>query len=99
MSSTYHNCFIVNGYSGYDLPQLLRFRDQLYEIILTKDVDAFVAFLKQNNVDLVQFNTTFLIPELQEPGLNLIVKLKQSPNVILLENTTFLIKRSELNSR
>lgn len=92
LSSTYHNCFIVNGYSGFDLPELLRFRDQLYTIIQNEDTDAFLALIKENNIDIVKFNTEFFIEELKIPGRKLIEDLQKNPRVVLLDNTTFLIK-------
>lgn len=91
LSSTYHQCLWVNGYSGYDLPELLAFRDRLNKIIENEDANAFLAYLKERNINLVKFNTTFFIEELKKPGSVLIENLKLDPRVTLLENTTFLI--------
>lgn len=92
LSSTYHNCYIVNGYSGYDLPELLRFRDQLYLTIQSNDTSAFLSLINEHNIDIVKFNMGFFIEELKIPGRRLIEDLVQLPNVTLLDNTTFLIR-------
>jgi hypothetical protein len=56
LASSYHNCYLINGYSGYDLPSLLKFKDDFYQTLATKNSDKLVSFLKQNKVDILQVN-------------------------------------------
>jgi hypothetical protein len=62
LASSYHNCYLINGYSGYDLPSLLKFRDDFYQALATKNSEDLISFLKQNNVDIIQINRERLDP-------------------------------------
>lgn len=56
LASSYHNCYLINGYSGYDLPSLLKFKDDFYQILSTKNSDKLLLFLRQNKIDILQVN-------------------------------------------
>ena len=56
LASSYHNCYLINGYSGYDLPSLLKFKDDFYQVLATRNSNKFISFLKQNKIDIIQIN-------------------------------------------
>lgn len=93
LASTYHNCLMVNGYSGYDMPEIAKLRDRIYLTIKNADPDAFLSILDESNIDIVKFNTSLLLEELREPSSELFAKLLENPRIQLLENTTFFIKK------
>lgn len=93
MSSTFHKCKLINGYSGYDMPELYVFRDRLNFLIDHNDTADFTEELKKNNIDIVKINQQYLLNELKIPVLLLIEDLKKSPNFQQIGETTFLLKR------
>jgi hypothetical protein len=91
LSSTYHGCYLANGYSGYDMPSIQLLSSKLNADISTENSQQFINDIRNHSVDIVKINTEFFIEELKIPGRKLIEDLQQMPNVTLLENTTFLI--------
>ncbi len=92
LSSTYHNCLMINGYSGYDLPQLFDFKDKINAAILKKDTQAFLKLLKENNVDIVEFNPDLFIKELKEPGSEFIKNLTNEQGLTMISGNLFLLQ-------
>lgn len=56
MSSTYHNCYLFNGYSGYDLPSITQLSEKINLAIDNGNTDEFVNLMKENKIDLIKFN-------------------------------------------
>lgn len=72
LSSTYHNCYLVNGYSGYDLPENFELGNLLKDYIVNQDIKNFLAELRNRNIDYVRFNRYYFLEELK-PSTNIFV--------------------------
>lgn len=94
ISSTYHNCLLVNGYSGYDLPQIFELKDKINDAIAKKDTQLFLKLIKENNIDIVQFNPNFFIKELKIPGNEFIEILSKEKQLTKIDakGTIFISK-------
>ena len=92
LSSTYHGCNLLNGYSGYDLPAIFDLRDKLYRAIENYDTNTFVAQLKENQVDILKINQEFLIKEIKQPSSQFLENLKRSKEIETLDYNIFQIK-------
>ncbi len=91
LASTYHNCLLVNGYSGYDLPGVFILRDIVNNLILVNDTQTFFKLMTDKNVDIVEFNPNLFIKELQEPGSKFIKTLTAEPQLIKVGDNMFQI--------
>ncbi len=98
LSSTYHHCFIVNGYSGYDLPQIFQLKENLYNTILDRDPEAFLSYINAYKIDIVKFNPHFFIKELRETGIEFIDLLSKQEGVSKIDDNIFLIQRGKVSS-
>jgi hypothetical protein len=67
LASLYHGCLLVNGYSGYDLPELQALEDRIKQSFEHNKMDDFVKNLKQNNVNIIKLNIK--MPQLVYPDL------------------------------
>ncbi len=56
LASTIHGCYLVNGYSGYDVPAIMDLSQRLDQSIDQNNIGQFISDLKQRNVDIVKFN-------------------------------------------
>lgn len=56
LSSLKHKCNIVNGYSGYDLPENIRFFNELNTFSDKNDYLSFLEIIKSKNVQFIKFN-------------------------------------------
>lgn len=90
ISSTYHNCLMINGYSGYDLPQIFELRDKINDAIVKNDLLAFLKLVKENNIDIVEFSPNLFIEELKEPGSEFIKSLSKGTQFIKISDNMFL---------
>lgn len=70
LSSTYHRCLLVNGYSGYDLPENFSLANNLNKLIETQQTKEFINQIKERNIDLVKFNPQYFVEELK-PAVNI----------------------------
>lgn len=93
LSSTIHGCLLVNGYSGYDLPQIFQLEENLYNTIFNNDTYSFLNYLNSYDVDIVKFNPYFFIKELRETGIEFIDLLSKQEGVSKIDNNIFLIQR------
>lgn len=94
LASTYHQCFITNGYSGYDLPSLFELKDSLSAAIVNEDITAFRNIIHKNMIDIVIFNPELFIKELEKPGYVFIQKLQTETSVAQIDNNMFLFTKS-----
>jgi len=69
LESIYHQCNLVNGYSGYDLPDNFILADSLDKDIKNQNTGEFLKELRKKKIDLVKFNTKYFIKELK-PSIN-----------------------------
>lgn len=92
LASYYHNCYLINGYSGYDLPSLLKLKDDFYQILSTGDTNKLVNFLKQNKVDILQINKERLDKKSLANYEKFYSKFILSRDIQLIGQDTFSIK-------
>src|SRR3989344_1704740 len=69
LPSTYHGCLLVNGYSGYDLPENFILASTLDEYIKNQQTEEFIKEIKRRKIDIVKFNQSYFIKELK-PSIN-----------------------------
>ncbi len=67
LSSIFHQCNLVNGYSGYDLPDNFVLADTLNNYIINGDVSGFISELRKRDINFVKFNSKYFSKELQKP--------------------------------
>lgn len=90
LSSTYHNCLMVNGYSGYDLPKLFDLKDKINNDIMKKDISGFLDLIEENNIDIVEFSPNLFTAQLKDPGQEFIKilinqsQIKKIGNIFLI---------------
>ena len=77
LSSIYHGCFLVNGYSGYDLPANFILADTLNKHIQNQNTEAFIQELGKRDIDLVKFNQKYFAEEFK-PSLNTFIQKLES---------------------
>lgn len=96
LSSLINDCYLINGYSGYDLPSLLTFKDDFYQTLDKKDEGLLVDFLVKHNVDILKINRE----SLSDPDLNnylyIYRLLLKSNRVQLLDKDIFLVNPSRI---
>lgn len=56
LASLYHSCYIVNGYSGYDMPELQQMDTTINGFLENDQPAMFVNYLKNKNIDFVKIN-------------------------------------------
>lgn len=92
LSSTYHNCLLVNGYSGYDLPDNLILANTLNKYIENQETTAFLDELKRMDINYVKFNQYHFIKELKIPADRFIRDLATDNRVEKINDDLFYIK-------
>lgn len=98
LSSTNHNCLMVNGYSGYDLPQIFELKDKINNSIIKNDTQAFLKLIEENNVDIVEFTPNLFIKELKESGSEFITILSREAQLTKIGDNMFLFPKERRSS-
>lgn len=65
LASAYHRCFLINGYSAFDLPENFTLSATLSQYIIEDNVKAFIAEMQKRQIDIVKFNQPYFIKELK----------------------------------
>lgn len=92
LASTYHNCYLVNGYSGYDLPGNFILKDQLYQAMESNDTNQFVNILKKRGVQILKINEENLLQELRLKSGKFLQTLSQYQGIKKIDNNIFIIQ-------
>lgn len=93
LSSLTHRCNLVNGYSGYDLPSLLLFKDTFYKNLKSNNPKTLIDLLTQNNVNILKINSDAL-SESDLINYQLIYKkLLQLENIEEISTNLFLVTK------
>lgn len=87
LASTYHKCYLVNGYSGYDLPENLDLANKLNQAIDNNDSVQFLSELRRRNINIVKFNPNHFIP-LRQPNLDKFLQSLDKTNELRKIDTT-----------
>lgn len=56
IASLEHGCYIVNGYSGYDPTDYLRFEGELLQAVNEEDGNHFLKLMHQRNIRFIKIN-------------------------------------------
>lgn len=94
LASAYHRCLLVNGYSGFDLPENFTLSAILSEYIAEGNTKAFIAEMKKRKINIVKFNQKYFIKELKESGFIFIQKLEKETAVRKASDDVFLFVKS-----
>lgn len=93
LSSTYHKCLIVNGYSGYDLPDNFNLSDLLDGYIKNQQIEEFVTELRKRQIDYVKFNQYYFIKELKSPIYDFVNAIATESGIEKISNSLYLLHR------
>lgn len=93
LASTFNNCRIVNGYSGYDIPDNFELSDKLEAAIELNDVDKFVYELKHQNITIVKFNPDHFNPPKQAKLYTFLKLLDSSKQLRKIDPTIFSVNK------
>lgn len=94
LASTYHKCNIVNGYSGYDLPENFILSDILSKYIEEGNVKTFIKEIQKRKIDMVKFNQYYFIKELKLPAYQFINSIATESAVEKINENLFYINEN-----
>ena len=92
-SSIQHQCFLVNGYSGYDLPENFALSATLSKYIENQQTEEFLEELISRNVDYVKFNRYYFIKELKPFIIDFINEFSIKNGVEKINEDLFYIRK------
>ncbi len=75
LASNYHKCYLINGYTSYDLPSVGGLKNSLYEASLKNDLTRFASLLKSSKANFLVVNSADLKEEVKADFLIMIDKL------------------------
>lgn len=75
LSQVFHNCLLMNGYSGFIPEKIFDDERELSTIIQQVDADKLATYLTTRKVDIIAINMPFVVKELRSPARQLIQKL------------------------
>lgn len=93
LASTYHNCNIVNGYSGYDLPDIFILSDILSKYMEEGNTKAFIEETRKRKIDVVKFNQYYFIKEMKPYVRNFVDAIATESGVEKINKGLFLLHR------
>lgn len=56
LAGVYHKCYLVNGYSGFDIPTLQLLQGKVDFFLDQMDINEFTSLIKKNGINIVKFN-------------------------------------------
>ncbi|MDD2822994.1 MAG: hypothetical protein PHQ59_02820 [Candidatus Daviesbacteria bacterium] len=92
LASTYHQCYLINGYSSYDMPHLYTLSYNLYTAIIDNNVEMFIDALTNSKTDVVKFNEDQLPREVYAQLPSFIEKLSTKSGIKRLDNEMFIFE-------
>jgi hypothetical protein len=92
LSSLTHGCYLKNGYSGYDLPELLAFKDEFYTVLSKNNSQLLINFLKAENINLIKINKDQLSETAFSDYSQIFPELYKSSKIKQLDSDIFLIQ-------
>lgn len=92
LSSVYHECKMINGYSGYELPALYGLAGDFYGLIEQGDVAVLVDFLRQQNITLVKFNEDKMVNERLTNYRGILPDLEKTLDVVPNTRNVFIVE-------
>ena len=61
LASLYHGCYVMNGYSGYDFPELITLDTEINQAYKNSDSTKLMQLLRNTGADYVKINGTILM--------------------------------------
>ena len=92
LASTYTQCYLVNGYSGYEPPEQTKFYTDVDEAIINENASLFIDLLKSRQVSLIRTTDDLIISEKRDEYIDVINKLLFSDKLIRLEQNLYSLK-------
>jgi len=89
LASLFHQCNLVNGYSGYDLPDNLALAQTIDGYILNQQTTEFIKELRKKKIDLVKFNVDYFRKEASSSAVDFFNDLKNQPDITRIGQSTF----------
>lgn len=89
LASTYHQCYLVNGYSSYDMPHLTILSTTLYQAILDGNSYEFIQELKKSEVNIVKFNIEFFPKEVYKVFPSFLQKFENEKGIKQIDNEMY----------
>ncbi len=92
LSSIYHNCLLVNGYSGYDIPQIQKLKDEFYKYSNSTSEDGLIKLLKDNKVEYLKYNKDKVNEDNEASATAILKSLTNKGKLELLLSNIYVIK-------
>lgn len=92
LSSLYHKCYLVNGYSGYQPPSILALEESIENLLKEGKGNDLVQLFLNNKIELVKFNSKQMLPETRIGFQDLLPSLVNSRKVEVLSDDVLRIK-------
>lgn len=95
LASIHHKCYLKNGYSGFDLPELKDLNSRIIYLLEKNEAGKLITQLKEKEVDLIKINRN----ELPEKYLNNFAYFEsflQGQNGSKISEDVYLINSAEL---
>jgi hypothetical protein len=91
LATSYNNCFLVNGYSGYDLPSILNLKDKFYSSLASGSLPGLFGLLEANHINILKVNTNELSADNLAAYNAIKIKLIKSDRLTQIGQDIFLI--------
>ena len=93
LASSYHKCYLVNGYSSYDLPSIATLTNSLYGASINRDDKEFLSLLNSSKAEILVINRALLKKEDKaEALLSTVERLETKGYLLNQENDVFQIR-------
>ena len=92
LSSTVHGCYLINGYSGYDMPSILDLSERMDQSIDQNNTGQFISDLRQRDIDLVKFNPDSFPPLRQGNLQNFFDSLENEKELKKIDATIYQVQ-------
>lgn len=66
LNQMHHDCYIVNGYSGFDPKHYLDFKEAFQSALTDNDVETFSNLLTEKDVTFIKINKSYLAEEIPQ---------------------------------
>lgn len=91
LSSVYTECFLVNGYSGYEPPELTKFYNDVDEAIIDENKNLFIDLLKSRNVFLIRITDNLIVSEKRDKYFEAFNVFLSSGRILKLTDGLFIL--------
>ncbi len=90
ITQTYHNCYLVNGYSGFIPQETFAIEGSMNALVEKGSATDLEVLMRENDIDVVKFNEQYVLPEYRIGYAQMKQQLLSSDsNFTQLQDTTF----------